>query len=292
MSDGPYVTRVETPADRDRRLRFTPKSRSFSAHLVAFSVVNSTFWESASQDPLRPAFALFVSSRQEETPFLANLRKGRKLRVDGLGSGRGDSGWPCEFLKSAGYKVGVQRTAHGSAIEVSLGELYEWKPGMVDPETVRFLLSVEADRLQRENGPLAAGTGGLDALFKVYPRRLPRAAARWLPEGDPSVVYDPTTVLAEGRRFVSALDQRSEVPLPPDPLFGAQVLLAALRKGHAVRDQTTFSYSPGSERGSFYEVGMDRAKRAPGLAFKLSQARLAAWLAEEVTMFDALKRRR
>lgn len=284
MSQGPFLTRVETPEDRNRRLRYVPKSRSFSAQLVAFTMVGEDHWSSTSRDPLRPAFALFITTRQEEVPFLANLRKGRKLRVMGLGTGRNTEGWPLEFLKSAGYKTAVQRTPLGCAIEVFLTDLFEWKPGMVDPDKVSFLLSVKEARLREEHARF--GALPLEALFREYPQRT--TDDRWTPDGDKSVRYDPTTVLAEGRRFVSALDQRAEVPLPPDPVFGAQVLLSALRHGYAKRAGAGY-YSPSSDRG-FWEVNAAEARRAPGLSFSMTQAGLAAWLAAEVAVFDRARR--
>lgn len=290
MGDGPFRARIESAADRDRRNRHLTKDRAFGAHLVAFSVATG-YWDLSDTDPLRPAFALFATSRQEEGPFLANIKLGRKLRIEGLGSSSKEGGHPMEFLKSAGYDYKVQRytlratvlgedgeattvETPGSLIEAFVPELYEHVPSMRDPQRVRFLMSPKLEVLRRESAGFKVNLAPVLARFKKKHAY------------DTPPVFDHATVAAEGRRFVASLNERTMVPIlhhPDDPTFHVQLLLSALANGYAKRDDSSY-YTP-SDRG-FRELGMHRAKRAPGLAFSAAQDDVAGWLADETKLFD------
>lgn len=279
MSSPPYSVRVETAEDsgKGRKSRYAPKGRSFGAKLVAVQMAHG-FWENSERDPLRPTFALFATTAQEERPFLMNLKSGRKVRVDGIGYvSRG--GWPMEFLKSAGYTFDVQRTKAGSLIEIALPEVMEYRPGMADAEEVKFVLSLEREKLIREQARLPQR--GIPAILRRYKFE----KRKWY-EGDP---YDPETVVAEGLRFAAAVDMRApEIPIVQDTRFTTQLLLSALRDGPAKRNQRAgVDFSPDDRDGVFFEAGMGLAKRAPGLAFRMRQDQLAQWVSQELQSYEA-----
>lgn len=289
-SEGPWQVRFETAEDRGRNARYGRKTREFSATLVSFTMANGLF-ASGQNDPLRPASALFAMSRAEESPFVANLRAGRRLRIHGMGSG--NAGHPMEFLKSADYEYRPQRHPEGVLVEVFLRPLYELVPGMVGQDDVTFLLSDAIEDYRREAA--AFDHTGLDALLARYQRRPGEPVGRFEQRVGPApldfdrdfdlVRVDRETVLAEGRRFAAAIDKRADIPLLPDPLFGVQILCSALAYRFARRSMHRPPFSP-SDNKAFCEVGVERAKRAPGLAFRASQATLEQWLAAEVAVYD------
>jgi hypothetical protein len=296
---GPWKVRFETAEDRGRRRYYgTPKTREFSAVLVAFTTANG-FWSSGQHDPLRPVHAVFAVTRGGEVPFTANLRAGRKLRVEGLGSSSGDKGHPMEFLKSAEYEVRSQRLDHGVVLDVFLRDLFECAPAMTNDEEVLFVVSESEDRLRREAA--AFDPAGLDVVLDRFHRREGediRAFERRIGESPLGLTRDfdlvkvrRSVVLAEGRRFAAAIDRRADIPILADPLFGVQLLCSALAHKFATRSTHYAPFSP-STGGNFCEVGMDRTGRAPGLAFRRRQDDLEAWLASEVAAYDALRSRR
>ncbi len=276
MAQPPFPVRVETAEDRGRRSRYQPKGRSFGAKLIACQMAEG-YWENSSRDPLRPTFALFVTSAQEERPFLANLRDGRRLFIEGVGySSR--KGWPMEFLKSAGYTFDVQRTKAGALIEVTLKELFEYRPGMVDPEEVKFCMSLSEERLLAEEATLEHR--GIDRVLRSFTFK----EKNWY-EGQ---AYDPRHVVAEGWRFAASINERAtEIPIVQDTRFTTRLLLSALHRGYAKRNQRVkLDFSPDDRDGCFFEVGMALAKRAPGLVFRMRQADMAKWIGEELRAYE------
>jgi hypothetical protein len=262
--------------------------------LVAFTTANG-FWGPGLHDPLRPVHAVFALSRASETPFVANLRAGRKLRVEGMGS-TSDKGYPMEFLKSAEYECRPQRLDDGVVVDVFVRDLFECAPALANDEEVLFLLSESEERLQKEAASFdPAGLGFV--LDRFFPRSGEDVRAFEKRVGDdlPGLVRDRDrmkvrreVVIAEGRRFAAAIDRRADVPLLADPLFGAQLLCSALAHGYATRSVHLPPFYP-SGSAAFCEVGMERTGRAPGLAFRRRQAELEAWLAAEVAVFDRIR---
>lgn len=304
---GPWKARFETQEDKGRRRYGPRKTREFSAELVSFVTANGYF-ELGQHNPLRPVLAVFALSRAAEGPFVANLRAGRRLRVDGIGGRSSDDGLPMEFMKSVGYEVRAQRlewttrtedgeqVQQGTVLDVFVRDLYEFSPVITNEEEVVFLLSESTERYQRE----AAAMDGRDvALARLvvnqyrsgatesdYDRRRRMAEAGL---GASPVSIDRETVVAEGRRFAAAIDRRADIPLLADMVFGVQLLCSALAHGYAVRSQHTPPFSPHDNKG-FCEVGMERTKRAPGIAFRMKQSSLEEWLAAEVAAFDEVRR--
>lgn len=290
MSEGPYPVLVETgEATERRRSRYEPKGRSFGAMLVALQYAHG-YWELSEKDPLRPTFALFTCSRAAANAFLANMRSGRKLRAQGLGNSR-DKGHPIVFLKSAGYEFGVQHITveHNgepqpmATIEAFLRPLFEFKPGMSSDE-ITFVLSLPAERLEEEaarfNTP--ANLRKLERLITLFERPANEQRDDHVFAVNPYAI-NRRTIIAESVRFAASLNERSELPIPPDPLFCTRLLLAALRGGQAKRSQVhRWGFSMTDQGVAFAEFGMAIARRAPGLVFKMSQADVATWLANEV----------
>lgn len=292
--EGPWRVRFETAEDRGRQARWNQKTREFSAMLVSFTMANG-LWDNGKNDPLRPVFALFAMSRASETPFVSNLRAGRTLRVDGIGAAR-DNGQPMEFLKSAEYEYRPQRHGGGVLVEVFLRELYEFVPGMTTDGDVTFVICEAAERYEREAARFDAH--GLHVVLERFHKRQDESTERFEKRIGPSpigrernferVKVDPGIVLAEGRRFAAAIDKRADIPLLSEPLFGVQILCSAMAYGFAFRSMHRPPFSP-SDAKAFCEVGMARAKRAPGLGFTASQTTIEEWLAAEVAIFDKLR---
>lgn len=294
VQEGPWRVRFETAEDRGRQARWNQKTREFSAMLVSF-VMGNGLWESGSNEPLRPVFALFAMSRAEETPFVSNLRAGRKLRVEGMGSSS-YGGYPMEFLKSAKYEFRPQRHPGGVLVEVFLRDLFEFVPGMTTDGAVTFVLCEARERYEQEVERFDAR--GLPVVLERFHKRADESRERFEKRIGPSpigrerdfdrVQVDPGIVLAEGRRFAAAIDKRADIPLLSEPLFGVQILCSAMAHGFAFRSMHRPPFSP-SDTKAFCEAGMHRAKRAPGLAFTASQATIEEWLAAEVAAFDKLR---
>lgn len=289
MSNGhaPYTCLVETAEERrERRYRHAPKGRSFGASLVALQMADG-YWEGSGRDPLRPTFALFVVSKQGARPFSVNLRSGRKIHAHGLGSSS-RQGWPMEFLKSVGYEVREQDLEPADeasepmvAIEVFLRPLFEYRPGMLDPALVTFTMSLSMERLAQESERFSSR--GLDLLLSHHPFKEPDDYKK-RNHGAP---YDRATVIAEGVRFAAALNERGLLPMPPDPLFCAHLLLSALGKGYARRNMRAGEWFAVDDRDApFVETGMALARRAPGLVFRCAQSTIAGWLSEEVLWWE------
>jgi len=302
---GPWKARFETEEDRGRQRHYgAKKTREFPATLVAFTTANMLF-EMGQHDPLRPVLAVFALSRAAEGPFIANLRAGRRLRIDGLGSSR-DEGLPMEFMKSAGYEVRCQRmewtvragdkdhVQQGTMVDVFVRDLYEFSPVIANEERVSFLLSEREDRYVREAPSFdARGVDTVLGWYRPLPNESDWARERRMDEaglGTKKVDVRPDTVVAEARHFAAAIDRRADIPLLADPLFGVQILCSALARGYAVRSSYVAPFSPHTREG-FCEVGVSRTHRAPGLAFKMRQDDLAEWLAAEVAAYDTLRRR-
>lgn len=296
MSDGPFEARVETGEDKgNRNRRYGPKGRSFGAHLAAFQVAHH-LWDASDTEPLRPTFALFVCSRESSKAFLMNLRKGRTLRIEGMGWSN-NGGHPMEFLKSVGFvfheSEGMTDEAEPQPIvriEVVLKHLYEFVPGMTD-DMVSFVLALPAQRLRSESMMLNTP----DRL-----REVDRVIATYTERGlkrEPYAVppFERETLIAEGLRFAASIDKRSSIPLPTSPVFCARLLLSALHLGHAIRDERDrldLGYSPSSDdrvKRRFVEVGMHRAKRAPGLACKIPDVQLEEWIAGVIREHDNVR---
>lgn len=284
---GPYSVLIETgESSGGRRRRHEQKGRSFGATLIALQAAYG-YWEGSEMDPLRPSFALFHVSKQGSRPFVANLRAGRTLHAHGLGTGsRG--GWPIEFLKSVGYDVREQDLAPEDdesepcvAIEVFLRPLFEYRPGMIDPAHMAFVMSLPMERLARESARFP--THRLDRVLAHHPFKK-TDDYEMNNRGEP---YDRATVIAEGVRFTAALNERGLLPMPPDPLFCTHLLLSAIDRGYAKRNMRAGRWFAVNDREApFVETGMALAKRAPGLAFRLSQSEIAKWLSDEVLWWE------
>lgn len=191
------------------------KSRSFSAHVLALASWPS-FWEGgAGDDPLRPVFLFVAASDAEARSVLENLRTARKATLHG-GPFSGSTG--LELPRSTGYRYELQRTAEGTLLTAYIPALFDFQPGLVDPERVRFIvLPAEEDvaALKLTASEESAALRHVEELDNVR-------------DGDARLVR--TAVL-----WASYLDERSELPIPPGADFRLQLHLAALRTGLASR---------------------------------------------------------
>lgn len=254
------------------------KGRSFSASVLAYATA-SGLWEGGSAENIRPVFLQLACSEAEARPVLANLQAGRKATMRGEDcASKGDR---VELLKSVGYVFRQQRFAEGVILTAYLHELFVFDPGLVDGDGVRFVLMPPRARLEAEAAR--------------FDRRAVEAHVRRLgyKTEDPRLWCHLAPMAA---LFCAALARRSPLPIPPDPRFWAQLYCAALATGLASWGISTRYSNP--EPGTFGEAGALGFREidtvavglAPGVACRVSHARLEELLAEQVVLFERRRR--
>lgn len=184
---------IELDAPSGRRRRWGSRGRAFQADLVAM-VRADGLWEGGAGggETLRPVYLACVTSEAEATAFVANLRCGKRVLVEG---GRYNEG-RLELLKSGGYEFRTQVTPEGVLITAFQRRLFAFDPGYV------------------------AGPEDTIALVLLPTREWSIAQSHALgikPEGDGALAS----------WFCAALDRRVRVPVIPHPDFYVQVLRAA-----------------------------------------------------------------
>jgi hypothetical protein len=252
------------------------KGRAFSAEVLAYASA-SALWDAGSASTLRPAFLLCGTSEEEAEPVRENLRAGERAHMKG--DPGPDAGTYVEFMRSAGYAFASERTEEGTIITAHLPELCDFQPGLVDPAGVRFVLFPARDDLAEMH------VGELE--FAALRRALARLGV--------AVPHDDLSDLAATAAMWAAyLDERSELPIPPDTSFRIELCLAALKDGLAslaVPPGKTGTFGPFEhEKFGFTAYIAPHVALAPGIACMATHAELAALLAREIKRFDASSR--
>lgn len=252
------------------------KGRSFHAVLLSYCT-GRQLWEGGQHDNVRPIWAMIACSEAESTPFMANLRAGRKANIHGEEKSRSKSD-AFELLKSAGYEYHAQRHAEGIVWTVFLPELYRIDPGMVDPEGVKFAMLPDSKWL----APVDELTAQI--LAEKYWEDLKWSAERQR-ERDAEMLDIMRYVTMVATLFCAYLDRRTRCPLIPDPKFYSRVLAACLNAGIASLGEPGGYHS--SQKWGRCGCGYEEVDcSAAGVACSTSHDRLEALLAECVRDYE------
>jgi hypothetical protein len=262
----------------ESRLGKGRKGRSFRGVVFAYALAPGLWGASATSDVLRPVYLCIGASDDEARPVLENLRAGERALV--IGEHLGTQGRPLELMKSASYAFPAQRTTEGTIVTAYLPELFDFHPGLLDPEEVRFVL-LPAQR-ELEAVPIA--------------RVEVTAAWRHL-----SVLEEPAAsaisrdLCAMAAMWAAYLDQRCELPIPPDLEFRVQLYVAALREGLAssslpLRSEEARTADQHATVGfwSFVAEGFPLLR---GVATRATHEDLAGFLAEQIQRYESARPR-
>lgn len=190
------------------------KGRQFSAYWLGGIIANS-LWDggsNASDTMERPVYCSFAGSDQELRAFTANILSGRRVIFDQTGYSRAKTAG-VEIMKSGGYKTAWQREPEGSIVTFYLPQLFTLDPGMVDPETIRFIV-------QPSNQWLGSQTLDPNPTIRHLSRMGFPQSPEWITE------WLPIACL-----WASYLDRRTARPLIMEPRFYMQLLLRMLLDG-------------------------------------------------------------
>jgi len=249
------------------------KGRSFRAELLAYASADS-LWEigsGADRDKIRPVFALLACAEAEASPFVANLRLGRKAKI--WEDNKPDRG-EIEFLKSAKYEFKAQRHPEGVLVQAYQHDMIRFDLAMVDPEAVKFVLLPSATDL----APVDASAL---AHVQKWAERL-RGKRSDLPDYADIIVIQKLCYLWAKQIFT-----RARGPIPKDARFFSQALAAMLDQGGATFAAPRYS-SRGfgmHERFGFDTWGLERVGMGPGLCVSANHADVDALLAEQVEIY-------
>lgn len=251
---------VIAPEDGDK------KGREFEAVLMAYVTADSLWFGGATDTKtVRPVYAQFAMSHGNAAPFATNLRRGR---VAGRKGYFGKVEERFEFLRSAEYRYATQRYDEGVILTVYLPELFRADAGMVEPEGFRAVLLPSKAWIASQD---------LDADAMVaHVERVHAEVLQLHPKGTAAQWVGAAALLA------SHLATKSRCPIPGDPRFWLQALVALVGERRALCRETC-SYR------AFKEEGTEGIGLARGVGVKIPHDALAALLATEVARyFDAI----
>ncbi len=262
------------------------KGRSFSALYLA-GIRADALWQGgqAETENLRPVWCLIATTEAEVRPFMANLRLGRKAAfMPAAGGGyvsKRDAQAKLELLKSARYRIELQRTAHGTAALAFLPDLFALDPGMVDPAGIKFCMLLEQAEVDRQAEEWSV-TGAMDHLRRIKFHRF---------AGEQDRIRQ---LLPLAPCFAAYLDRRTRCPLLKDPRFYAQLLvrcldigMASLTKppGHTYHRDAAWGVNT---RLDFETEGVEELGYAPALAFHAGHEDFERLLADCASEFFAV----
>ena len=262
------------------------KGRTFRGVLMGYITANR-LWEAGetSTDKIRPVYISFACSEGESHPFVANLQMGRCMIVD-----KGRHGDKIELLRSVGYDFLYQRMEGGVvAVQAYLPELVRLDPGMVDPDSIKFVMAPTLEWLRESSIPTIDRQKAAQHVASLWRTRIP--------QGQELLDLVPSAAL-----FCAYLDRRTNCPMIQDLRFQLQVFLAALNDGYATlpescsgkwgyhrnirgskQEEDRFSYL-GPHFG-FKDFGMDNCKLDIPVAFYSTHEQIEAFLAEQVEIY-------
>jgi len=207
-------------------LRIEPssgKGRCFQGSLVGY-IDAPTLYDSArnANRNIRPVLLAVAATKAQSRPFVSNLQLGAGAKVarNPSGSGGLSEGRVIEVLRSGGFAAIHQDLGTVVASTLFLPDLFVRDPGMVDPSQIGFIVAPPADSLPPVDPVLVAWA------MKAQPKANKHGKALPKPE-------DAARVAPYVQTFFAMLDRRTRAPIPPDPRFRMQFLMACLREGLA-----------------------------------------------------------
>lgn len=270
----------------------TGKGRSFTAALLAY-ILADNLWQGGKHDEnYRPAWMMIAASEHEATPFVENLRAGRRAVLADGSKQRNNKPAIFECLRSAGYRFEAQRHPEGTVWQAYLPDLFRLDPGMVDPQGITFIVSPLRDTPEWH----AATAPAVVAPAVEHIRKIgyfgPGKHDRWesYDKGYPYPTPEQVRELAPLASFFAVyLARRTRAPLIPDPRFYLQLLIAMLREGAAsltTRERYANDVYFGEHtKLGFVEEGIADVGLVPGVACKVKHDDLEAVLAEQVAIY-------
>jgi hypothetical protein len=249
------------------------KGRSFSGEVFAYASCNALWEGSGSGSTLRPVVLIVGTSDEEAGPLLENLRAGERALMKGEPGPA--AGATVELLRSAGYAFAPQRTEEGTILTAYLPSLFDFQPGLVDADGVRFvLLPAREDLAEMRVGATE---------HEVTRRCLARLGVAMNEE---SFLDLSATALL----WAVYLDLRCELPIPPESDFRVEMYLAALHQGlasSAVPPGKTADFAPFEhEAFGFIAYIAPGVPVAPAVATKATHEELRTFLAAEIARYD------
>ncbi len=245
------------------------KGRSFRGVVLAYATAPGLWGLSAGAEALRPVYLSVAASDDEAPSLLENLRAGERAILKG--EHFGVSGVPLELMRSAAYAFAGQRTPEGTILTGYLPELFDFHPGLLDPEAVRFVLLPA--RHDFEAIPVSA-----EEMTAVW-RHLSAL-------GDPAESAISRDLCATAAMWAAYLDQRCELPIPPELEFRVQLCVAALREGLTSRPlplRASEERAPDQHSALGFRLYLAQGfPLVPGVACRAGHVELAAFLAEQI----------
>ncbi len=257
-----------------------PKSRQFQATCLGFITAYDLVEETDSSDNIRPVWATFVASEQGLRPFMANVRLGRVLYRN---AHRDDPKERMQFLKSARVQTEWQREPEGAAATMFYPEPFQMDPGFVDPERVAFITLVPEDWAVDQKLDVGKPPWHVMALAA---KRSPNTN-KW---PDWLTVQELERMVPTACLFAAMLDARTRCPMPTDPRFALQILIAALDSGLASLPNRWSSWAStctgwGFSNNRFMAEGLERAGVRHAVQFLGTHEQVDAFLAEQVAVY-------
>jgi hypothetical protein len=249
------------------------KGRSFRGIVFAYAIAPGLWGASGTTDALRPIYLSVAASDDEASSVLENLRAGERAQI--TGEHLGVKGTPLELMRSANYAFPAQRTPEGTIFTAYLPELFDFHAGLLDQDAVRFVLAPALEDFEQ---------------VPVAPEELTAVWRHLSALGDPAESAVSRELCAMAAMWAAYLDQRCELPIPPDLDFRAQLYVAALREGLAskalpLRDSTPRDPDQRSAFGfRFYRV--EGFPLMPGIASRATHPDLADFLAEQLQRYE------
>jgi len=254
------------------------KGRSFRGVVFAYATAPGLWGASAGGDALRPVYLSVAASDDEARSVLENLRAGERGRLQG--EHLGTTGTPLELMRSANYAFPAQRTPEGTILTAYLPELFDFNPGLLDPEAVRFLLAPARQTFEE---------------VPVAPEELTAAWRHLSTLGDPAESAISRDLCAMAAMWAAYLDQRCELPIPPDLDFRVQLYVAALREGLASKSLPLRDSQPRDpdQHGTlgFRLYRAEGFPLMPGVATRATHEALAEFLAEQLQRYERARPR-
>jgi hypothetical protein len=256
----------------ETRLGKGRKGRSFHGVVLAYATA-SGLWGGAAGDCIRPVCLSVAASDDEARSLLENLRAGERARMKG--EHLGTSGSSLELVRSANYAFAPQRTPEGTIVTAYLPDLFDFHPGLLDPEMVRFVLLPARHDFE---------------AIPVSPEELTSVWRHLSTLGDPAERAVSRDLCAMAVMWAGYLDQRCELPIPPEIEFRVQLLVAALREGLASR---RLPLKDGTERApdqhpalGFRLYVADCFPLVSGIACRATHEELCGFLADQIQRYE------
>lgn len=285
----------------DKRRKKNPKTRSFSAQVLAYFSADH-LWQGGTSAPagtLRPVCMVLAGTEAGFRPFMANLLAGEFARIQDDDGDNLDS-WKhghnrLQLLKSQPYNKLSQRDGDRVKVQLFMPEVTEIEPQLLDEDMCEFVVIDPAwwrdEQLARiaDDQPLRER---IEEHFSIIGITDPETTREQNLLGLPvSISVDNLLLkLPLATRFALRLDRRTPWPVLNDPVFWLQIYLGAFAEGIASTGRKksshyrTESWTLPHWSGGVYEYD-PHGLFCPITAFRAGQDAVGRFLAEQVEIY-------